>query len=257
MIFKMHIRTIFTIALIASCSTAMTTIAHGKPDSATRQTPAKGYRGILEEALGGTICSANLKVIEEACEKSDSVLDKKSLANGKGEAAPAMTRQLLSFTDRETKKIIDFAGAADTDPEDRARSLYHFGQLMRTLQDFYFYSNYLELKIEDSHPAEIDPYNIELLNWSRTSREPGEIAAMGFEYGGMDKTSVSEIEGAKTCGKATYFSIARELALKETQRQWNTIDRLIHVKYPQRANEISAAMKNASCPPEFKPGALP
>jgi hypothetical protein len=254
---KTHIQSIFIIAAIAICDIAMATSALGKPDSAASQPREKLYRAVIAEALTGTVCSANLNVIAEACEKSDSVLDKKALANGKGETAPAVTRQVLSSTDRETKKIIDFAGAADTDPGDRARALYHFGQLMHTLQDFYFLSNYLELKIEDSNPGNLDPYNIEPINWSRTSREPHDIAVLGFEYGGIDKTSASEIEGAKKFGNATYFSMARELALKETQRQWNTIERLIHIKYPERSAEITKAMKNASCPADFKPGTLP
>jgi|SRR3984885_8445507 hypothetical protein len=252
-----HIRTIFTVALIATCNIATPPIALCKPDPSMNQTASKNYRAIMEDALSGTVCSANLKVIVEACERSDSVLDKKALDNGKGAAAASITRQVLSLTDRETKKIIDFAGAADTDPEDRARALYHFGRLMRTLQDFYFCSNYLELQIEDTNPANLDPYKIEPINWSRISRDPHEIATLGFEYGGIDKTSASEPEGAKTSGRATYFSMAKELALKETQRQWNTIERLIRIRYPQKATEISLAMKKSSCPADFKPGAVP
>jgi hypothetical protein len=61
-------------------------------------------------------------------------------------------------------------------------------------------------------------------------------------------------EGAKKLDNATYFSIAKELSVKEAQREWNTIERLIRVKYPAKAAEIIVALKNASCPANFKPG---
>jgi hypothetical protein len=128
--------------------------------------------------------------------------------------------------------------------------LRHFGLLTRALAEFYFKSNFVEIKIEDTASQSFDPYNMAIINWTKIGKDAGAIALTGFAFGDhnkFDKSSVALPEGGKKMGGASYFSIAKELSLKESQRQWNSFERLIHARYPKQADEIIFALKKTSC----------
>jgi hypothetical protein len=46
----------------------------------------------------------------------------------------------------------------------------------------------------------------------------------------------------------TYYQIARALAIRETQRQWDLFQALVRRRYAAHAAAITTAFKQASCP---------
>ena len=222
--------------------------APSKPVSLEKQNPENIYRSIVNDSLTGTICDTNLKIVADACAENDSVLDYKSLKEAKAEDANAVTAKIFSYQERETRKIINFAADSDTNAESRANALQHFGLLLRPMQDFYFRSNYLELKVEQPNPLKPPaPYEIEPLRMSQVGRDAQTIARYGFEYGDIDKTHATDAQGQKLYQKAAYHAMCKELAIKETQRQWNTVEQLIKVKFPQKSAQIITALKQSKC----------
>jgi hypothetical protein len=205
----------------------------------------------MSDGLTGTICNGNLEIVKMACSVAHSDGEGKDWSD---DASEAGVSRLFMYVDRQTKKILNLAGSADTSPDERAKALYHLGLVVRGMEEFYLKSNYLEQKIQESDtPKSLDPYNIEPINWTRIGKDQKSILNSGLRFGDFDKSSPKTTEGAKKIEAATYFSMAKELAFKETQRQWNTIERLIRVRYPQKATEIVIALKNASCDKNFKP----
>ena len=204
---------------------------------------------IVEEGLSGTVCSANLAVIKSACNEEHSDQDGRDWSDD----TELGVGKIFRFVDRQTAKMLNLAGSADINPVDRAKFLFHFGLVMRALTEFYLRSNYLELKIESQTAQPFDPYKIEPINWTRVGKDQRAIAIAGFKFGEFDKSSPKLPEGAKKLKQATYFSMSKELTVKEAQREWNTVERLIRVRYPQKAPEIVIALKNAGCAGDFKP----
>ncbi len=222
--------------------------APAKVTSLEKQNQENIYRSVIDDSLSSTICDTNRKIVEDACAQNDAVISYKSLATATGENANPITAQIFTYTDRETRKIINFAGNADTSAEDRANALHHLGLLLRPMLDFYFRSNYIELKVEEGDPLRRPaPYDIEPLKLSQVGRDAQSISRHGFEYGDIDKTQPTSTQGKKLYEKATYHSIVKELAVKETQRQWNTIEQLIKVKFPQKSAQIITALKQSKC----------
>jgi hypothetical protein len=216
--------------------------------SLEKQNPVSIYRSVVDDSLGGTICDTNRKIIADACAQNDAVLDYKNLPAATDGEANLVTAKIFSYVERETRKIINFAGNADTSAEDRANALHHLGLLLRPMQDFYFRSNYLELKVEQGDPLRRPaPYDIEVLRLSQVGRDAQSISRNGFEYGDIDKTQPNATQSKKIYEKATYHTIVKELAVKETQRQWNTIEQLIKVKFPQKSSQIITALKQSKC----------
>jgi hypothetical protein len=205
------------------------------------------FAQIAEDGLSGTVNGGNLSIIKAACQQAHSDPDGKDWSDD----SDAGVAKIFRFTDRETAKMLNLAASVDTNSEDRAKFLHQFGLVLRGLQEFYLKSNYLELKLEASN-NQIDPYNVELINWTKVGHDARSIAIAGYKFGDYDKSSPKLPEGAKSFDKATYYSIAKELAVKESLREWNTIERLIRVKYPQRATDIVTALKTASCPADIK-----
>ena len=255
---------------ISGCSTALATPAGGtraagaskslageKPagtakaataaSGALKKTTSNIYGQIADDGLSGTIGSGNLAIIKAACDEEHSDPDGKNWSDD----ADGGVGRFFKFMDRETSKTLNLAASADTNSEDRAKALHHFGLILRGLEEFYLMSNYLELKAESSD-RQLDPYNIDPINWTKIGKDPRSIAMTGFKFGEFDKSTAQTPEGAKMINKASYFSMARELAVKETSREWNTVERLIRVRYPQRAAEIMVALKNATCPSGIK-----
>lgn len=217
-------------------------------DASSNFSNAAIFAQIADDGLSGTICGGNLQIIKNACSEVHSDPDGKDWSDD----TESGVEKSFKYVDRQTTKILNFAATADTNAEDRARVLYRFGLVLRALEEFYLKSNYVELKMEAS-PANFDPYNIEPLNWTKVGKDARSVAIAGFKFGESDKSSAKLPEGAKKFGDATYHSMAKELCVKEAQREWNTIERLIKVRYPQRASEIMVALKNATCRASFKP----
>lgn len=214
-------------------------------DSATLN--GTGHDDITHDALAQTFVDSNLNLIQRAC---DSQI--KSGSEAAKEARRHFTddsfSKSLNYIDREKKLVLDYAASSDTNTMDRARALYHFGLLLHTAQDFYSHTNYLELTAGQRLKTKGDigdPYSLELVNWAKlpSGRENG-LSTSPDIY----KEDSKSAEGNISIGNVNYYKAARELALKESIRQWNSIESLIKIRFPSRCAAILAALKQASVP---------
>lgn len=200
------------------------------------------HEQITQEALKGTICDANLKLIL----KGVSYADSPSAEGANDPRKHFKTGELakcLAFVDREKRKVINYSHNADTDEKSRARALFLFGVAMHTLQDFYSRSNYIELREEK---FKNDLYSMELADWTLLQQQE-ETTGTKLKFEGFDKSTAGQEEGKKAVHGTTYFKVAKELALRETQRQWNLMEALIRNKAEKRGNEVVSALTNAGC----------
>ncbi|MBP9091484.1 hypothetical protein KBI23_10675 [bacterium] len=64
----------------------------------------------------------------------------------------------------------------------------------------------------------------------------------------LNKDSVKQLEGQVMVGRdgKTLFDLAREIAVKDTTKQWQIFEEKIKAKYGERASAIIAALENAS-----------
>ncbi len=202
---------------------------------------------ITHDALAATFNAANLNLVQRAGE---------SQCKPGSEAASETRRHFgddnfskaLSYMDRQKRLIIDFAASADTNPMDRARALYHLGLLLHTAQDFYSHTNYVELAAERMKTSPIglrDPYAMDLVDWTRLASTKNNALKSSHE---IYKDDPNGAESKVACGSSNYFKVAKELAVKESMRQWKSVEALIKLKHAARANAILSSMKEASCP---------
>lgn len=200
------------------------------------------HEQLTMEALKGTICDANLKLILKGVSAAD-------FAGGEGANDPRRhfktgeITKCIAVVDREKKKVLNFAHTADTDEKTRARALFIFGQALHTLQDFYSRSNYIELR---EHQFKDDLFSMDLADWTDMQRAESKIGTL-LKFEGFDKSTPTSEEGKKSISGTTYYKVARELALRETQRQWNLMETLIRNKTEKRANEVITAITSAPC----------
>lgn len=224
--------TLITTAQFCSCAS----MAFGSDDSGNI------HESITKEALNGTICDANLQLVVKGSGASD-------LPGAEGAKDPRRhfkTGELskcLALVDREKRKLINYAQNADTDEKSRARVLFLFGEVLHTLQDFYSRSNYVELKEEQ---FKNDMYSMDLADWTELDSPDSKIGSK-LKFEGFDKSTPSQPESKKSVGDTTYFKVARELALRETQRQWNLIETLIRNKADKRGTDIIVAITKSAC----------
>jgi len=200
------------------------------------------HEQITQEALKGTICDVNLNIIV----KGSSAADVAGAEGAKDPRRHFKTGELvkcLALIDREKRKLINYAQNADTDEKARARALFLLGQAMHPLQDFYSRSNYIELK---EKKFKDDPYSMSLADWTELLDADSKTGT-GLKFDGFDKSTPTSEEGKKTIGGATYHKLARELALRETQRQWNLIETLIRNKAEKRGADVITAMTQSPC----------
>ena len=200
------------------------------------------HEQITQEALTGTICDANLKLILKGSSAAD-------VAGAEGAKDPRRhfktgdLAKCLALVDREKRKMINYSHNADTDEKSRARVLYIFGQVLHTLQDFYSRSNYIELK---ENQFKNDLYSMDLADWTDLQEQESKIGTL-LKFEGVDKSTPTQDEGKKSVGSATYFKVARELAIRESQRQWNLMETLIRNKTEKRAADVISAITQAPC----------
>ncbi len=205
------------------------------------------HEEITHDALAATFNASNLNLVERACE---------SQCKPGSEAASETRRHFgdenfskaLAYMDRQKRLIIDFSASADTNPMDRARALYHLGLLLHTAQDFYSHTNYVELAaahINENRAGIRDPYAMDLVDWTKLASNRTNALQSSHE---LYKDDPNAAQSKIAYGNSCYFKIAKELAVKETLRQWNSVEALIRLRHAARANAILTAMKEASCP---------
>jgi hypothetical protein len=116
---------------------------------------------------------------------------------------------------------------------------------MRVAQDFYSQSNYVELQAErlkEKLGPAFDPYQIELVDWSKLNySEYLKRGNKSLNDGGRPKENAEE--GKDRLGSATYYKVAKDLATRESVRQWDLLMALIRQKYPKRSASIITALK--------------
>lgn len=208
----------------------------------------KLHAEITEEGLRGTVAPANLKLIVDANESQDRK-DGEGSKDTRRHFAGKTADSTLGYIDREKKTVLNYAAEADTDEESRANALRHFGMLLHSVQDFYSQSNYVELSLEQP-TFRANPLQIPLVDWSRVpAGYPGLVANAAGSFDNAEsfnKDSPRTESGKKLAGKTTYYSIARELAIRETQRQWTLLETLIRSRCGERSAKIIAALKEAT-----------
>lgn len=216
---------------------------------------------ITKEALRGTISDANLEFLVKAEDSQDA-----AGSEGAGDAhrhfSDGNFQAALAYMDREKKKALNYAADADTDAVNRAQCLRHFALALHTAQDFYSHSNYVELQLEDGFKRR-DPYSIDVVDWARVpdgyagkvSGHP--LGVIGDKGADISKENATTDEGKKAAGPSTYFKVARDLAVRETQRQWNVFETLVRNRYHTRAEAILTALKTASPAAGGSPDSVP
>ncbi|MBS1957651.1 MAG: hypothetical protein JST89_25915 [Cyanobacteria bacterium SZAS-4] len=205
------------------------------------------HEEITHDALAATFNAANLNLVQRACE-SQCKPGSEAASESRRHFGDENFSKSLAYMDRQKRLIIDFSASADTDPMDRARALYHLGLLLHTAQDFYSHTNYVELaaaQMKESHSANKDPYSMELVDWTKLASNKTNALQSSHE---LYKDDPNGTQGKIAYGNSCYFKIAKELAVKETLRQWNSVEALIKLRHAARANAILTAMKEASCP---------
>ena len=215
----------------------------------TRQDCANSIHDqIIHDALGNLFTPANLSIITRSCDSQDKV-ESEEASDRKRHFQGDDFRKSFAFMDRQKKLALDYAATADSNEKDRARALYHLGLVLHTAEDFYSETNYLETAIARIKRSGRlpDPYDIEPVDWTKLSADWGSL-----EHGAeISKANGDTAEGKMLIGDVTYFAAAKELAVKESLRQWNILETLIKVRYPQRATTILTALTQASCSPKL------
>ncbi len=229
---------------------------------------------ITRQALSEMVSDANLNFLIKVVDSQ----------NAPGSEAESEVRRhfsdsnfgaAMSYMDREKKQALNFAGSADSDAADRAQALRHFGLMLHTAQDFYSHTNYIELLLEDTRKAG-DPLGLELVDWTRVpdgyagkvsgsslaagagaaaKSGPGAAEALGATD--FSKDNANTPQSKKKAGGVTYFDISKELAVRETQRQWNLFEALVRGRFHERAPAIVEALKKAAPAAEASPDSLP
>lgn len=224
----------------------------------SESTGASIHAQITRDALLGTFSEANLKVIVAANESQDKP-GSEAVAELRRHFGEAQFSSSIGYIDREKKRALNYAAESDTDTESRGYALRHFGEMLHAVQDFYSRTNYIELMLRNSE-FKSDPFSIPLVDWQKVpSGYPG-LESFNVRAGVAGDTERSAMivkdspqtpGGAKVAvGKTTYFQIARELAVRETQRQWNLFESMLRNRCGTRAPAVIAAIKEAS--PETK-----
>jgi hypothetical protein len=218
-------------------------------DSGSSQANIHG--AITHDALQGMLSEDNLKLMMAANDSQDAPgSEATSNAEKRRHFDAGSISGAILYINREKNKALNLAGEADKDPQARLDALRHFGLMLHAMQDFYLRSNYVEMQLADEGNRN-DPYSISLVDWSKVGPTyPGLTAAKyGFGEDALDKES-GTAGGGKTVvsGKTTYHTVARELAVRDTQRQWNLFETLVRNRCGERAPAVIAALRQASAP---------
>lgn len=203
---------------------------------------------ITREALVGVLGDQNLEAVIEANLSQDAAGSEGALEKRRHFDATTLNSS-VQYINREQAKALNFALEADTEPDSRSDALRHLGLMLHTVQDFYTRSNYVENALE--HPEnKADPYNLPLVDWTKVQSGMKLTAAKHGDPEDVLNKDASTAAGGKVvlADKVTQHSVARDLAVRETQRQWNLFETLVRSKAGDRAPAILAALRKASTP---------
>jgi len=127
--------------------------------------------------------------------------------------------------------------------------------LFHTAQEFYARSNYIELKLAGIQKAKHVPsneelYGLELVDWNELSTLLRAGGKSNLTVNQLDKMDSSVDESKKTIAGVTYLAIAKELSVRETERQWHQLSSLIRARMAKNGPQILVALQNAGVPDE-------
>lgn len=220
----------------------------------------KIHQAITRDALAGTLSDGNMAYVIKAVESQGDRSGADATQAGRHFEKNKLA-QSLRYMNREKRKALNYAREADVDPDSRAYCLRHLGLMMHTAQDFYSATNYVELQLEDPVVFH-NPYDMPLVDWSLVPDGYGGlksgsplVSAVTDPFGNtitFAKDNASTKNGKQKVGKTNLFNLARELAVRETQRQWNLFEALIRGRYHNRSQKILAALRQAS-PSDVQP----
>lgn len=200
---------------------------------------------ITHDALAGTLAPASLKAVIDADDSQDTsaegLQDKRRHFDGSNMPGA------VAYVNREKNRAIEMAAEADTDAESRADALRHFGLMLHCMQDFYLRSNYVEMHLADPQNRE-SPYDMPLADWSKLPSGYTRLAAAQQGHGedGFNKENPESAAGKTiVSGKVTQFAVARELAVRETQRQWNLFEALVRSRCGSRSAAVLSALRQS------------
>lgn len=219
-------------------------------------TSSNVHEQITRDALGNVLSEANLRVVVDANLAQDKS-GSPGLAEARRHFGEEHITSSLRFIEREKTRALNYACESDTDGQLRGQALAHFGELLHSVQDFYSRSNYLELMFTNSS-FKNDPYSVPLVDWQKVP--DGYPGLETFRAGKAETVSFvkdsATTEGGKkmVSGGVSYFQVAKDLAVRESQRQWNLFETMIRNRCGARAAAVIAALKQAS-PEAAKPPA--
>lgn len=202
----------------------------------------EGDSSIIQEALADTVCNRNIAVIIEGAYFQTNKLN---IAKKKPERhfESADLAKSLRYINSERRKVLNSALYAGPQPEMRTRCLFHFGMMIHTINSLYTNTNYLPEKVNQilSKDGEVsDPYNLDLVDWSPDTQEP--IQSLKW----IEPKKRAKIF-SKPLNDTTVGKVARGLAIRETQRQWDFLEALIRSRYSNKTDTIITALKQAGC----------
>jgi hypothetical protein len=203
------------------------------------------HGSIIKEALAGTICPENIAVIVNGSNNQNTPNNDVTNEPQRHFEVKDLMRA-YKYVQQEQTRVLHYAHNADTDPDSRVRALFHFGMMVHSVQDFYSNSNYVKLKVDEMklRGAQFDPYSIQPFDWSKLA-EGGTLK--GHKLIIWTDSDERNRQLDVPLGKTTYRKVARGIAIQETTRQWNFLERLLRTRYGEKSATILAALKEAAC----------
>lgn len=204
-------------------------------------TPASCFDGqthseIIKEALSGTLSEDNIKSVIAGAN-----LQEQDETDNEGEAQRHFNinnlKRCCDYVKREQARVISFAGEADKDSSMCYKALFHLGMLLHTVQNFYSNTNYLSLITNNGELVNSDPYGSTsaLVDWTQL-----------FADLKSEKPQIKIVIEMDKSKRTTDTELARGMALRESIRQWNYIEKLITSKYGKSSSDIISALKNGA-----------
>lgn len=236
------------LALAMSCLPVAYSLDSTKPE-------ANVHGEMTREALAGILAPSNLQAVTDANQSQDA-LNSEAAAEKRRHCDGSNLRASVQYINRETSRALNSAVESDSELQSRSDALRHLGLMIHCAQDFYLRSNYVELNLE-AEEHKTDPYNIPLVDWAKVP-EGISGATSGTKLTAAKDADLQDVlrkDSATTNGgkivvspNVTYYSIARELAVRETQRQWSLFETILRSRCGDRAPAVIAALRKAAPP---------
>jgi hypothetical protein len=237
-------------SLTISASTAPSSWALGSSNQPRNSTELSEQ--VVREALGNQFCEANLNVLAAGSALQPTNPKEAADDSFKCFRDPDLLKS-LNYMERERRTIVKLCATADVDASARALALYHLGSLFRHAQDFYRGSNYVDLQVGEltGGGKEVTAdmlYGMELVDWTSLLGilRNGERTKLKVED--ASKGEPNSAEAKRLIGGVTYFSITRELSVRETQRQWKLLESLVRSQFKANAGTLLSSLQQAGVP---------